>query len=189
MLNTLYFRTAGIAAIYLLEIRGQITDGYYENSDLWDSEQGDILEDFVNAEIEVAGEKWKRGLQTSDGRISCPVSGIEALESVLSFLNEETHWPYRVGLYYALGEKYGIELVKKMSANRGENAVEALALYLWHIAGDDHVYKTMIKDRRLTSLFDINELCEFLKSLDPKELIDKVESASDELDEVLDYQG
>ena len=31
MLNTLSFRTAGMAAVWLCEVRGQFSDGYYEN--------------------------------------------------------------------------------------------------------------------------------------------------------------
>lgn len=58
----------------------------------------------MRADVEVAGEGWKAGIDTGDGyRKGSPLSGRRVLESVLGYLQDG--WAWRVVAQYAIGEK------------------------------------------------------------------------------------
>ena len=194
MLNTLSFRTAGMAAVWLCEVRGQFSDGYYENDEAWiDEEKSRVLEGFLGADVEVAGEGWKGGLDMGDGyRESCPLSGVEALESVLSHLNYRKVWPYRVAFYYAFGEKYGIEKLKELRAECAFEVAEDMVFDAWFLQGmpsyhDTRWYKQ--REIKLKEMVNLEELLEYFENLDRDETIGKVYDNMDELDMILRYSG
>lgn len=194
MLNTLSFRTAGMAAVWLCEVRGQFSDGYYENDEAWmDEEKSRILEGFLGADVEVAGEGWKGGLDMGDGyREGCPLSGVEALKRVLSNLNYHEAWPYRVAFYYAFGEKYGIEKLKELQDAWAFEVVEDIAFDAWFLHGtpsyrDSIWYKQ--HEVKLKECISEEELHDYFENLDKDAVIEKVYENMDELDMVLRYSG
>ena len=194
MLNTLYFRTAGMAAVWLCEVRGQFSDGYYENNEAWmDEEKSRILEGFLGADVEVAGEGWKGGLDMGDGyREGCPLSGVEALESVLSNLNYHEAWPYRVAFYYTFGEKYGIEKLKELQDAWAFEVVEDIAFDAWFLHGmpsyrDSPWYKQ--HEAKLKECINEEELLDYFENLNKDAIIEKVYENMAELDMVLQYSG
>lgn len=194
MLNTLSFRTTGMAAVWLCEVRGQFSDGYYENDEAWmDEEKSRILEGFLGADVEVAGEGWKGGLDMGDGyREGCPLSGVEALKRVLSNLNYHETWPYRVAFYYAFGEKYGIEKLKELQDAWAFEVVEDIAFDAWFLHGmpsyrDSLWYKQ--HEVKLKECISEEELLDYFENLDKDAVIEKVYENMDELDMVLRYSG
>lgn len=194
MLNTLSFRTAGMAAVWLCEVRGQFSDGYYENDEVWmDEEKSRVLEGFLSADVEVAGEGWKGGLDMGDGyREGCPLSGVEALESVLSNLNYRETWPYRVVFYYAFGEKYGIEKLKELQNLCLLEIAEDMVFDAWFWQGmpsysNSHWYKQ--REAELKDRINLEELLDYFENLDKDATIEKVYENMDELDMVLRYSG
>lgn len=50
-MSTLYFKTPGIAAVWLCEIRGQFSDGVFENHPAWERmSTREILYEFLRAD-------------------------------------------------------------------------------------------------------------------------------------------
>ena len=194
MLNTLSFRTAGMAAVWLCEVRGQFSDGYYENDEVWmDEEKSRILGGFLGADVEVAGEGWKGGLDMGDGyREGCPLSGVEALESVLPYLNYRKTWPYRVAFYYAFGEKYGIEKLKELQNLCLLEIAEDMVFDAWFWQGMPSYSKSHWYQQRKDELKDrinLEELLDYFENLDKDATIEKVYENMDELDMVLRYSS
>lgn len=185
--NTLSFRTAGIAAVWLCEIRGQFSDGTYENNSAWENpEMKDILWGFMDADVEVAGENWKAGLDMGDGYCeSSPFSGRACLKSVLRYLKDE--WAWRVVAQYAIGEKYGIEVVKQLEENHFmEYLTNRMLSKVWKC--EKFCYKNIRKEMAsINKIIDVKEVTEYFSTLDRYEVLDKLLKNADELDEVLKY--
>lgn len=194
MLNTLTFKTPGMAAVWLGEIRNQFSDGYYEFDEVWmDDEKSRIIEGFLHADVEVAGEDWKGGLDMGNGyREGCPLSGVEVLENMLSNLKYRKVWPYCVAFYYAFGEKYGIEKLKEMQNLCLLEIAEDMVFDAWFWQGMPSYSKSHWYQQRMAELKDrINlvELLEYFENLDRDATIEKVRENIDEIDMVLGYNA
>lgn len=194
MLNTLTFKTPGMAAVWLGEIRNQFSDGYYEFDEAWmDDEKSRIIEEFQHANVEVAGEDWKSGLDMGKGyRESCPLSGVKALESILSELKYHRVWPYCMAFYYAFGEKYGIEKLKELQKLCVLEVAEDMVFDAWFWQGMPSYSKSHWYQQRKDELKDrinLEELLEYFENLDRDATIEKLRKNIDEIDMVLGYNA
>lgn len=187
MLNTLSFRTAGMAAVWLCEIRGQFSDGTFENHSAWKNEDTrEILWDFMRADVEVAGEGWKAGIDTGDGyRKGSPLSGRRALESVLGYLQDG--WAWRVVAQYAIGEKYGIEVVKKLNESYlMDYLTNRMLSKVWKC--EKFCYKNIRKEMaQINKIVNVKEVTAYFETLDRYQVLEDLYEHADELDMVLDY--
>lgn len=187
MLNTLSFRTAGMAAVWLCEIRSQFSDGTFENHRAWKNKgTREILWSFMRADVEVAGKDWEAGIDTGDGyREGSPLSGSLALDRVLKYLKDG--WAWRVVAQYAIGEKYGIEVVKKLDESCLMNYLTHRMLSkVWKC--EKFCYKNTRKEMaQINKIVNVKEVTAYFETLDRYQVLEDLYEHADELDMVLDY--
>lgn len=191
-MSTLSFKTPGIAAVWLCEIRGQFSDGYYENNDAWEDEEcSELLQNFLSATVEVKGDEWKAGLDTgSRYRKCCPLSGSDALWSLISYLRNGEKWAWRVPVYYALGEKYDLDKLCELSDSYLDSyLVSEILERAWeiekHYASDSYRKKKL---EQINKIIDVEEAVAYFKTINKDEVLRKLTENVEELDAVLNFK-
>ena len=185
-MSTLYFKTPGIAAVWLCEIRGQFSDGIFENNSAWENpETNEILFEFLQADVKV-GSGGKPGLNMSNGeRLYCPLSGTNCLNEFLTYLYSGHAWAWRVVVFYTLGELYGINIVKKLNSCCIYGLATYLAAEAW---GYSSFYLKSERTRKLAranKIINVEDALAKFKQLDPREMLIKLRRHANELDDAL----
>ena len=184
-MSTLYFKTPGIAAVWLCEIRGQFSDGVFENHSAWErTSTREILYEFLSADAKVGS--GKHGIYLSNGEhVRCPLSGTTCLDEFLAYLYRGNNWAWRVVVYYTLGELYGINIVKKLYSC----CIDELATYLITEAwGYPHFYLKSERARKLAKankIINVEDALAKFKQLNPHEMLTNLRRHADELDDAL----